>query len=325
MGKVLSALSLLLVISACDGGSKPGDGGSKPGGSDAGISLSDFPAALVDGICAYAVRCGQMPDLATCKAAFRADEGQVSADVQAGRTKYDGTAAAACLDTLGSRSCSRAQGSWSESQVCKDFVQGTVADDGACYVGSECVSGSCSGDICSGSECCLGACNPSPTAIPMGGDCSGSSKGCGSSAFCYYGSTPTCTAKGAAGQSCERVSYARSCVDGMYCVPNGTDTGICGALPARGEICRPVGVCDSLLDYCDSVTSTCVPNIPVGGDCSAPSATCVDYATCDTNRRCVAKASAGEPCDNVNGPRCLGLLLCDSGSCAFPPAAPVCR
>ena len=318
MGKVFSVLSFLLVIPTCDGG-------STPAGGDTSISLPDFPAALVNGICTYAVRCGQMPDLATCKATIQADEGQVSADVQAGRTKYDGKAAAACLDTLRSRSCSRAQGLWSESQVCKDFVKGTVADNSACYVGSECVSGSCSGDICSGSECCLGTCNPSPTAIPIGGDCSGSPDRCGSGAFCYYGSTSTCTAKGAAGQSCERVSYARSCVDKMYCVPNGTDTGICGTLPAQGESCQPVGVCDSLLNYCDYLTSKCVPNIPVGGDCSAASASCVAYATCDTNGRCVAKASAGEPCDDVNGPRCLGSLLCDSGSCALPPAATVCR
>jgi hypothetical protein len=61
-----------------------------------------------------------------------------------------------------------------------------------------------------------------------------------------------------------------------------------------------------------------------GGDCGAASATCVAYATCDMNGRCVAKASAGEPCDDVNGPRCLGLLSCDSGSCALPPAR-VCR
>ena len=316
MGRVFSALSFLLVLPACDGG-------STPAGGDTSTSLADFAAALVDGVCTYEVRCGQMPDLATCKAALQADEGQASADVQAGRTKFDGKAAAACLDSLQSRSCSRAQGLWSESQVCKGILQGTVADDGACYVGSECVSGRCSA-ICSGVECCLGACNPSPTAIPIGGDCSGSEDGCGSAAFCFYGSTSICTAKGAAGQSCERVSYASSCVDGMYCVPNGTDTGICGTLPARGESCHPAGVCDSLLDYCDPVTSKCVFNIPVGGDCSAASATCVGYATCDTNGRCVARASAGEPCDDVNGPRCLGSLSCDSGSCAFPPAR-VCR
>jgi hypothetical protein len=318
VGKIFSALSFLLVIPACDGG-------STPAGGDTSISLPDFPAALVDGICAYEVRCGQMPDLATCKAAIQADRGQLSADVQAGRTQYDAKAAAACLGALGSRSCSRSQVFWNESQACKDAVRGTVADDGFCYVGSECASGSCSGDICSGLGCCAGTCDPSPTAIPIGGDCSGFPDGCVSGAFCYYGSTSTCTAKAAAGQSCEKVSYANSCVDGMYCGPNGADTGICGTLPAQGESCHPVGVCDSLLDYCDYATSKCVPNIPAGDDCSAASATCVAYATCDTTGRCVAKASAGEPCDNVNGPRCLGSLLCDSGSCALPLDAKICR
>ena len=50
----ISALLLLVAIPAC---------------SDSGIALSDLPAASVDAFCTYAARCGQMPDVASCKAA----------------------------------------------------------------------------------------------------------------------------------------------------------------------------------------------------------------------------------------------------------------
>ncbi len=115
MRKIPSALLLLAVIPACDG--------------DKSISLSDFPAAAVDADCSRAARCGLVPDkascvaasnpdigqlpctvsglaaTATCVAASNPDIGQLSADVTAGRVRYDGKAAAACLDALRSLSC----------------------------------------------------------------------------------------------------------------------------------------------------------------------------------------------------------------------------
>jgi len=65
--------------------------------SDSGIALSDLPAAATDILCTYAARCGEMPDVDSCKAAGGTDMGQLLADVKAGKTKYDGKAAAACL------------------------------------------------------------------------------------------------------------------------------------------------------------------------------------------------------------------------------------
>jgi len=41
-----------------------------------------------------------------------------------------------------------------------------------------------------------------------------------------------------------------------------------------------VEFCDSCSIIANYLTSKCVPNIPVGGDCSAASASCVAYATC---------------------------------------------
>jgi hypothetical protein len=314
MAKILSTLLLLVAIPACD--------------SDNSISLSDLPAATVDALCTYSARCGQMPDVASCKAAAGTDMGQLSADVQAGKIKYDGKAAAACLDAMRSASCNHSDPfNEGEPQACKDALKGTVADNGVCYSGSECVSGSCGGGVCSGSGCCQGTCNPSAgsaAAIPIAGACGGSGAVCVAGAFC---NDSTCQAKAAVGQSCATSFPEGSCVTGAYCVANGSDTGTCGKLPAEGQSCYPAGVsylsaCDSMLDCCDSVSLKCVPKIAVGGDCSG-GASCVGYAACDATGRCVAKARAGESCDDVNGPQCLGSLFCESGKCTLPSAPTV--
>ena len=322
MAKILSALLLLVAIPACDG--------------DKSLSLSDFAAAATDAFCSYAARCGQMPDVATCKAAAGTDTGQLSADVTAGRVKYDGKAAASCLEAFRSASCNYSDPfNEGEPQACKDAFKGTVADNGVCYGGSECVSGGCGGGVCSASGCCQGTCNPSAgsaAAIPIGGACGGSGAVCVVGAFCSYISMPpTCQAKAAAGQSCDVSSGEESCVAGAYCVANGSNAGTCGKLPAEGQTCYPAtdGIaCDSMLDYCDSVSLKCVPKIAVGGDCST-GATCVAYASCDSTGHCVSRPRAGESCDDANGPHCLGSLLCYSGmvdggsSCALPPAPTV--
>jgi hypothetical protein len=90
MARILSTLLLLVAIPACN---------------DSSLSLSDLPAAATDALCTYAARCGEMPDVASCKAAAGTDMGQLLADVKAGKTKYDGKAAAACLDAMRSASC----------------------------------------------------------------------------------------------------------------------------------------------------------------------------------------------------------------------------
>jgi hypothetical protein len=95
---------------------------------------------------------------------------------------------------------------------------------------------------------------------------------------------------------------------------------------AEGQPCDPTGriARDSMLDYCDSATLTCVPKIPVGGVCTSYDS-CVAYADCDSTDRCVADARAGASCDEINGSYCLGDLVCNSGTCVFPPAHPVCQ
>ena len=318
MGKIFWALSFLVAIPAC---------------SDTSISLSDLPTADLDALCSYMVRCGQMPDKTSCEVAVQIGLGQLSADVETGRVQYDGKAAATCLDALRSQSCSYLdQELQTDTQACRQAVRGTVAAGGVCYSDSECISGDCGRGVCPGRGCCPGVCSlsaSSAAAIPIGGDCSGASSACTSGAFCSYESTPICKVKAAAGQSCDTSYPGESCVAGGYCVASGPNAGTCGTLPAEGQTCSPTQSdylpgCDSMLDYCDSVTLKCVPRISVGGSCSS-NPDCVAYAVCDSTGSCAAKGGAGDACDDVNGPRCLGSLYCYAGTCVLPPATIVCQ
>jgi hypothetical protein len=313
MAKVISALLFLVTIPAC---------------SDSGIALSDLPAAATDILCTYAARCGEMPDVDSCKAAGGTDMGQLLADVKAGKTKYDGKAAAACLDAMSSMSCNYSDPVNDGEQACKDTFKGTVAAGGDCFINEECISMQCelTGTCTIGVACCAGTCTAGPVGIGSG--CSWGGPVCVDTAYCPSELVATCMARAAVGQSCDTSSPEDSCVAGAYCVANGSNTGTCGKLPAEGQSCYPTGAsywpaCDSMLDYCDNVTLKCVPKVAVGSVCSV-SVSCVDYAACDATGRCAALAGAGEVCDDLTEPRCLGSLLCSSGTCALPPATAVC-
>jgi hypothetical protein len=320
------------------GGGAGGGSGGTGSGNAASIPPADFPATFVDALCSYGARCGLMPDKASCVTATAVDPSltKLQAGVKAGRIKYDDRAAAACLDVVRSQSCNYSDGLALAPQACKDTFSGQVPDGGGCYVDTECISRSCDIGSCPSLEtCCAGICGPTVSTGPagIGADCMGTHFECVDGAFCS--SKVTCQAKAGLGQPCDHAVAAESCVAGAYCVANGPNTATCGALPAEGESCYSPGIgyspaCDSRRDYCDSVTMECVPRIPVGGVCSAyygadSDAGCVGYATCDATGQCVANAQEGEVCDDVNGPQCLGSLVCSSGTCALPPATTVCQ
>jgi hypothetical protein len=273
------------------------------------IPIDDLGAKVKDALCSHAVRCGSFPDMATCLASTHIDEGQLVNDVKSGKITYDGQAAADCLDTLSSTSCSFSDQLFaSEPQSCKDSIKGTVADGGPCFTSSDCVSGSC--NTIGG---CMGTCDPSRTIITANGNCSAPNTKCTDDSWCNGG---TCTMRTPAGQPCMGLA---ECARGTLCV-----SGTCGRLPTAGETCNPGDIfgCDTPELFCNPTTMKCEAVVAVGASCA--SAQCVPYAQCDATMHCAEYAGAGDAC--MSSGDCLGDLDCDTTMhCALPADPMVCQ
>jgi hypothetical protein len=300
---------------------------------DPSIPIGALANKFASAECDVGVRCGSYPDKATCMASLVVDLGQLKADVDAGRVKYDGNAAATCMtafeSTAGPGGCSVTNSlSAAQPAACRTIFTGEVAIGGACFASYECQSGSCDTSGCSGSACCAGSCVASidPLAAAIGMACSALISGsCVDGAFCQTtgtsGSTGTCVAKLGAGQPC--TSTVGQCLPGLICLGG---SAICGKLPAEGSPCAD-GLCDGENDYCDPTTGLCAPRVGPGGACPTGSE-CVAYAMCDPAAdTCVALGAAGTPCSTTAPNPCLGSLTCAAatGVCSPPPPAAVCQ
>jgi hypothetical protein len=302
------------------------------GGGGASIPLADLGARLLDAICTREVRCGVYPDKATCEAEAGdlLDEGQLIADVNAGRSVYDGKAAADCLSTYdsptGFGSCSNSVAlSAHGPSSCGDAIKGTLATGAACIDNDVCLSGNCDRSACtSGVACCMGVCVAAKTTVAIGDDCSSAMVTCPDGSFCQTsttatGTTRTCVAKIAAGQPCAALT---DCAPGTVCVSDAASgAGVCGTWPTRGQSCMASQFCDDVTDYCNTTTGLCTARAIPGGACPQMNA-CVAYATCTTTTAtCVAQGQVGAVC--VAPADCLSGN-CAAGTCAVQPAPVVC-
>jgi hypothetical protein len=300
------------------------------GGGSGTIALADLPTRVVDTLCAAEVSCGLYADAASCRASVTSDLGQLGADVAAGKVKYDGAQAGACLDAFATAfgSCRLSDPRVRQPASCAQTFVGTVPTGGACLVNEDCVSARCTFPSCAVGTCCVGACDAAVAAegsVAVGGACMSTSQ-CVAGAFCNFDVTaPTCVALKPAGQAC---ASSEECVSGTACAVNGnpaTTVGACVKPPARGEPCTGLFTCDSGGDFCDPATRTCLARVAVGGACTPNTDDCVLYASCDaTTSTCVARGAVGAPCVAAAGSSCLSGLTCANGVCATEPPKPVC-
>jgi hypothetical protein len=295
------------------------------------IPLGEVKARALAAICEHETRCGSFPSVAACRASLFSTTDQLVASVNAGRIKYDGNAAAACLDTLRATGCNRTDEPEAWELPCLATFKGVLAAGATCYIDEECVTGSCDSSSCaSASACCAGTCEDLPVVpnpVPAGGECSGPNAVCAQGTYCSYSApTPVCTVGPAPGQACDPAEITSGqCLDHNECVASGSALGgTCTAPPAEGESCAPDGsACNSSLDYCDPVAEKCVRKLAPGMPCSTD-VECVDYASC-VSGACFPLSQLGEPCDEtISNPACLGALQCSSSACALPQLPPVC-
>lgn len=301
MKQILALVFTSISLVACVGGDD--DGG--------GIAIADLGDAVVAAVCEQQVRCGQSPDLATCKATIGLGGlDQLVALVEAGRTQYDSASAANCLDTLRNGSCTVSGFTGVAPASCDATFTGTAAEGAPCVANEECVSEDCEQTGQCMDTCCMGACAAATVPAEIGGTCD--EEGCVLTAGCSDG---VCVARIAEGAAC---SDGSPCVLGTFCQPDESFMNFtCEGFPAHGEACR-YG-CDELDDYCDMSTMICAQRRAVGETC-AGGGDCVGYATCESGACVVLPSQAGAACVE----QCLGNLECASGICMAREPEPVC-
>ena len=287
-------------------------------------SLDELPDEALGSLCEGQVRCGQFPDVETCKASIEIDldSAGLQEDVDNGIVDYDGDAAERCLDLFGSLFTCEVQITGERLQelneVCESIFEGSVPVGGACTEDEQCegLEASCDVDDCP-DECCMGTCGPGePELIAEIGESCESAR-CVSGAYCE-GETTSCAARVAVGGACGDFD---ACVDGALCdLDFGSGMGTCRALSAPGETCDPEGVfgisCLRLDNFCDPVELICAARLDVGASCPAGQSSCVGYAECEDGT-CTARPGPGESCVVDGLLDCLGDLECVAGTCAF--------
>lgn len=317
-----TTIPLVLALTAgCDGG---GSGGPVP--------IADLEARLLDASCGIQTRCAGFPDVATCKASLVSNTAHLVAGVNAGRIQYDGNAAAACIDIIGSLGCNLTDTPDNPPVACANTFKGSVLAGGTCYGNEECVSGECGNMSCpSSGTCCSGTCedgSPASNPVPAGGDCSRAGVTCADGTRCMGSSDlgAVCTPGAALGEACATSGMGGiECLNHGVCLPSSSALGgTCAAPPAEGEACDTMtGQCNSSLDYCDPVAAKCVRKLGPGQPCPYGTG-CVDYAVCASGT-CVQEKKLGEICDDgQTSAICMGVLQCEGGVCVQPELTGVC-
>jgi hypothetical protein len=326
--RVTFVAAIAAVLAGCDSG----------GGAPAKVSFADYQMRFVTAYCKLAVVCAEMPDEATCLQTIQVQPGYVATvqqDIDGGKIKFDGNAAARCLSTIeGLSSCKKGEVAAAGEVLddgCPGLFTGTVAIGGACFFDAECTSGLCqrTDPGCSvRKQCCGGTCADVPPPIAVGGDCSSpmANQSCAAGSSCRQGQSgqpnscmPRVAMEGAA---CKDLD---GCLYPLFCdVVSATGgTGTCKRPAATGETCNPEALesCDDGRDVCDAETLTCIPRVAVGAACTPN--TCVGWAVC-LNTSCVARPGIGGRCDPTFGAQCLGGSVCTIASCTLTPAGDAC-
>lgn len=308
-------VALVLAATACSG-------------SD-GVSLKDLPNQLLDAACKADVKCGFMPDLATCKAAYQANDTYmltIEAAAAAKEVKYDEGLGKSCVDEEASYTCEFTGLQPTPNDPCVKMFTGLVAAGGACFASTECAGGGACTQTdpnCDATTtCCPGTCAAAPTKVAIGQACQ-SSGDCVDGAYC---SQATMTCKAVVTQEGSACDDFYACANPMLCNLDFT-TGMfttCYTPAARTATCDPNTIlpCSDSRDYCDSGTMKCTPVATTGQACAGTgNVSCAYYDTC-TNSMCTANPGANQACmaDQFGLSNCLGSLACTSGTCQLPGA-----
>lgn len=296
----LAPLVGVLVLQACEGGARGGD-----------IAYDELPAAEVDAICEYMVRCGMAASVPLCADVWDwllHGDPDLDAAVAGGSVKYDEDAAEACLEAIRGAACTSGFFQGVPSGACDDVFKGTVADGGACWIDEQCVSQQCEAAGCA-EACCAGVCVAAPPPAAIGQPCG---DGCVEGAYCDA-LNDVCAALKGDGAACDGFD---ECAAGLGCL-----AGSCQKGPGEGEPCLEFQCALPLA--CDPGTITCKPLPGEGEACVAQANNCKIGLGCDpATMTCVAPGGVGSACaGSFFNSGCAGETYCaidqggTSGTC----------
>lgn len=291
------------------------------------ITLDDLPVRLEDAVCLFEVKCGMMPDVATCRAVFdpgTTDVAQLTAYVAAGKLTYDATKAGECLTAYRDAACSYdGDGGLGPAAVCDAVFTGDKVEGVACFMDEECVGDLiCETQACAGA-CCTGTCKAKPAPAAVGADCSAAP--CADGAYCALDGAggAACAERVAVGGACAAVD---ACAAGATCkLAPGAGQGTCVAVGGDGAQCDPgaIASCAGIDRWCDPSSSTCVARKPIGAVCGGDGE-CIEAGACVLGA-CQVRPRPGEACGAAaTGGGCLGDLPCAGGHCEAEAAEAVC-
>lgn len=315
------------------------------------IAIGDLSDCFIAAQCEWLVTCiAFAPTVQACinqiNEGGALDLDRIIESTTAGRTIYSGTAAATCLATLDTATCTEQPG-----ENCNDVFVGTIAEEGLCYLGEECsgIGADCRHDNCD-DQCCAGTCLD---AAPLGGDCSTRSCHDGDECVRVDGSIPEYQCySGEQGIACTADYHCDSglyCGPSLFCVPALTvnvgcdgnsqclDPLTCVGENANAGTCRAVDTVGATCDYnCDGdlfcnnttggPTGICANKLGVNEICGSDSH-CQPQLFCNNaNNQCSMKPGLNMSCQNYS---CSPGLFCTSelpgevspGTCSAPRVA----
>jgi hypothetical protein len=298
MRKLVLAICLLAACSDDDGGP---------------IEIDDLGGALINRYCDLYVRCGILPDMATCQSLYLGEtiDDDLVAAVHAGKVIYHADKAGECLAGVAPSCEARNEpGNSANPEACDATFEGTVAEGGACALDEECVSQECDIPLCQ-EACCQGTClGGTPVPRPHVGESCLTDRRCVNS-FCDD-ATNLCTAYLADGAAC---------AESEQCTSYSCFNDVCQARARTGETCgtdlRP---CLLIGDHCSDTTMTCTP-LGLGGDACTEDEDCSPIYHCETaTSTCVLLPRTGESCAETQD--CLDRNTCDETTliCVAPKA-----
>ena len=343
-------------VIAAGGATSLGTGGIAGSGAGSGnVPLGEFVAGFVAAQCEMFVRCGLASDQSYC-VAMQLPLGRMDrltaevASVEAGKAKYDGNKARACLNAVAGIGC---DGFWAGSPgaintACQGiFSDGTAADGDACHSKVECHQGSrcllkadpctgtcagitsvgcqddvdCrSGQVCDASWPAEGTCvDPTPPGATAGSRC-GTYKACAPGFYCSFGDG--CQPQGKEGDFCD--GWIGSCGAGLVCTATLVSPQTCRKYAAKGEPCQAAPQCGALLYStikCDMSTNVCVDK-PGDGSCFNTSISFLAANGCDPFTSYCDDSTSTATCAQYKsiGASCTHLAECGlSATCVSDP------